>query len=239
VSDERDAFALNVVPGGQRDAEDRAGGGPECTRPEGIGALRRQGDTRAEGVRRAQDRADVAGIADVPERDGDLPPLRRQVGSAEDADGARRMAERRDLREQLRLDVLAGNKELDGLDALRMRRLDEVLALDREETGLLAVLPSGEELADEPQLRVVLRGDQAAWELVPESSAAFALSAITANASGSDTAMSASDLRSSSMPAFRTPAMKRLYDSPLTRAAALILTIQSERNVRFLFFRSR
>ena len=33
--------------------------------------------------------------------------------------------------------------------------------------------------------------------------------------------------------------MNRLYERPFARAAALILTIHSERNVRFRTFRSR
>jgi hypothetical protein len=115
--------------------------------------------------------------------------------------------------------------------------LDEILALGGEQPRLLPVLPCGEELADEPELLVVARLDQAAETSV--SSEAFARSATTANAAGSDTARSARDLRSSSIPARRTPAMNLLYDRPLARAAALIRTIQSERNVRFLTFRSR
>ncbi len=119
------------------------------------------------------------------------------------------MPERRHLGEELRHDVLAGDQELDRVDRCVARGLDQVLALDREEPALLAVLARSEELPDEPELLVLTRLDQAAAEEV-DSSAAFALSATTENASGSDTAMSASDLRSSSIPASRTPAMKRL-----------------------------
>ena len=88
------------------------------------------------------------------------------------------------------------------------RRLDEILALDREEPGLLPVLARREKLPDEPELLVLARLDQAA--AASASSAAFARSATAANAAGSETAMSASDLRSSSIPASRTPAMNRL-----------------------------
>ena len=71
------------------------------------------------------------------------------------------------------------------------------------------------------------------------ASAAFACSATAVNAAGSATARSASTLRSSSMPALCSPAMNWLYESPFARAAALMRTIQSWRNVRFLFLRSR
>src|SRR5439155_20301501 len=63
------------------------------------------------------------------------------------------------------------------------------------------------------------------------SSAAFAFSTTAANATGSLTAMSASDLRSSSIPAACTPAMNRLYERPFARGAALMRMIQCRRNV--------
>ena len=146
------------------------------------------------------------------------------------------MPERRYLTEKLGEDVLAGHQQLDGLDSSVAGGLHEILALDGEEPALLPVLARREKLPDEPELLVLTRLDQAAAE--SDSRAAFARSATTENACGSDTAMSASDLRSSSMPARRTPAMNRLYESPLARAAALIRTIHSERKVR-LTFRSR
>jgi hypothetical protein len=65
------------------------------------------------------------------------------------------MPERRDLAEKLGRDVLARHEKLDGLDARRERRIDEVLALDREEAGLQAMLARGEKLPDEPELLVV------------------------------------------------------------------------------------
>jgi hypothetical protein len=70
------------------------------------------------------------------------------------------VAERRDLREQLRLHVLPGNEQLHRLDALAGRGLDEVLGLDGEETALLAVLARGEQLPDEPELLILARRDQ-------------------------------------------------------------------------------
>ncbi len=115
------------------------------------------------------------------------------------------MTERGDCREELRLDVLTRDEQLDRLDAGGGGGVDQVLALDREQPGLLPVLARLEELADEPKLLVVRGGDQA-----DVSSAAFARSATAANAFGSDTARSASDLRSSSIPDLRRPSMKRL-----------------------------
>ena len=119
------------------------------------------------------------------------------------------MPERRDLAEELRDDVLAGDEELDRLDPRRPGRLDEILALDREETRLVTVLARRKKLPDEPELLVLPRFDQAAAS-VSVSSAALARSATAANAFGSLTAMSASDLRSSSMPALWTPFMNWL-----------------------------
>jgi len=66
------------------------------------------------------------------------------------------MRERRDLREQRRLDRLPGDEQVDRLDR---RRLDEILALDDEEAELGAPAPVSE-LADELQPLVVARGDQ-------------------------------------------------------------------------------
>jgi hypothetical protein len=65
------------------------------------------------------------------------------------------VTERRHLSEQLRDDVLAREQQLDRLDAGRSGRRDEVLALDREEPRLLAVLPRREKLPDEPELLVL------------------------------------------------------------------------------------
>ena len=59
----------------------------------------------------------------------------RQVLTAVDADHARRMRRRRDLGQQLRLDVLAGAQQV---DRLGRRSLDRVLALDEEEAELVA-----------------------------------------------------------------------------------------------------
>ena len=70
------------------------------------------------------------------------------------------MRERRDAREQRRLDGLARDEELDRLDPGRRGRRDEILALDGEEPELLALALLREELADELQRRVRRRGDQ-------------------------------------------------------------------------------
>ena len=74
---------------------------------------------------------------------------------------------------------------------------------------------------------------------VPASVPPYRFSATAANAAGSATARSASDLRSSSIPAPFRPCMNWLYERPFTRAAASILTIQRERKFRFLTRRSR
>jgi hypothetical protein len=70
------------------------------------------------------------------------------------------VAERRDLAEQLREDVLARDQELGWLDSGVRRRLDQVLALDREQASLDAVLAPREKLPDEPELLVLARLDQ-------------------------------------------------------------------------------
>src|SRR4029079_18980771 len=59
------------------------------------------------------------------------------------------------------------------------------------------------------------------------------------NPAGSRTAMSASTLRSRSMPASFRPLISRLYEMPFRRAAALIRMIQRRRKSRFLLRRSR
>jgi hypothetical protein len=102
--------------------------------------------------------------------------------------------ERRHLGEEGRLDVLARDQQLDGLDAF----CEQVLTLDREQPELVAPAPVTE-LADKLQAFVVAGGNQ----VLP--SAALACSAIAPNAAGSLTARSASTLRSSSIPAFEQP----------------------------------
>jgi hypothetical protein len=66
--------------------------------------------------------------------------------------------ERRYLREERRLDVLARDQQLDGLDAVGK----QVLPLDREQPELVA--PAAvTQLADKLQAFVVAGGDQAGW----------------------------------------------------------------------------
>ena len=60
----------------QRDAEDRAGRGAQRLRAERVGAALRERHRGAERVRGAQQRADVAGIGDAPERERRLARLR-------------------------------------------------------------------------------------------------------------------------------------------------------------------
>jgi hypothetical protein len=66
--------------------------------------------------------------------------------------------ERRHLREERRLDVLARNQQLDRVDAV----CEQVLALDREQPELASPAPVAE-LADKLQAFVVAGGDQAGW----------------------------------------------------------------------------
>jgi len=69
------------------------------------------------------------------------------------------MPEGRDLGQEHRLDVLAGDEQLDRLDPGVDRRLDEILTLRDEEPELVA--PAAVlQLADELELLVVERGDQ-------------------------------------------------------------------------------
>src|SRR5206468_1825404 len=131
----------------------------------------------------------------LPEREHDVTSPVREIRLAEDAQHPRGMAERRHRGEHVGLDIVARDEELDGLDADSPGGIDQVLALGREEPRPLPVLARREKLADEAELRVLRRADQA-------SSAAFARSATIANAFGSETARSASDLRSSSIPDF-------------------------------------
>jgi hypothetical protein len=70
------------------------------------------------------------------------------------------VAERGHLGEELGRYVLARDEELDGLDARSRRCLHEILALDGEETALLAMLARREKLPDEPELLVLTRFDQ-------------------------------------------------------------------------------
>jgi hypothetical protein len=93
----------------------------------------------------------------------------RQRLAPVEADHPRRVRERRDAREQLRLDVLARTKELDRFDARVVGRLHEVLALDNEQPLLLALPPRVEQAPHQPQRRVGRRSDhshqssQAPW----------------------------------------------------------------------------
>jgi len=69
------------------------------------------------------------------------------------------MAERRDLRQQGGLDVVARDEHVDSVEPAGERGIDEVLALDEEEPEL--VPPAAlVQLADELELLVVARGDQ-------------------------------------------------------------------------------
>src|SRR5262249_36950081 len=122
-------------------------------------AALRECDARAERVGGPQQSADVAGVADVPERERERPRPARQIRAAIDPERARRMAQRRELSDERGLDVLARDEQLDRLDARVVRRLDEILALADEEALLLPLPPRLEQTPDQLQLRVVARRD--------------------------------------------------------------------------------
>jgi hypothetical protein len=63
------------------------------------------------------------------------------------------MCKGRDVGEELRIDVVAGDEQVDGLDTGRGRRVDEVLALGDEEPELLPLSPRLE-LANQLESRV-------------------------------------------------------------------------------------
>jgi hypothetical protein len=108
----------------------------------------------------------------VPEGERHWPLLEtRQVITAEDADYPRRVSERRDGREELGLDRLAGDEQVDRLDPGPPRGIDEVLALTDEEPQLRA-LPPALQLADELQARIRGGGDQCQTLLTSPSLAA-------------------------------------------------------------------
>jgi hypothetical protein len=66
---------------------------------------------------------------------------------------------RRDPGEQCRLDVLAGDEQVDRLDPRRRRRVDEILTLGDEQSELVP-LPPALQLPDQLQARVGRGGNQ-------------------------------------------------------------------------------
>ena len=141
MRDERDALPGRLVEPGQRHAEDRAHRRTHGLRPGRIGAAVRERDAGAERVGGAQQRPDVSRIGDVPERERHGPRPARQVVPPEHRDDARRMRERRHLREQRRLDVLVRDEDVGRLEAGAEAGLDEILTLDREQPELVAPAP--------------------------------------------------------------------------------------------------
>jgi hypothetical protein len=165
VRDKRDPSAGRVVEGEQRHAEERTHRRAQRLGPRCIGGTLRESDeSRTERSGRTDERAQVARIADPPERKTDLRHrCARQILASEDADHTRRMAQRGDLGQQGRLHVLFGDEHLDRLNPGVERRLHEVLALRNEEPKLFA--PAAVvQLANELELLVLARGDQAASE---------------------------------------------------------------------------
>ena len=127
----------------ERHAEDRARRRPQRLLGRvGSAQPRRERDGGAERVGGAEQRADVARIGDAPEREADVARPRRGRSAARKTPIARGGCGASRLREQLGLDVLAGDEQLDRLDAGRARRLDEILALADEQARLVALAAS-------------------------------------------------------------------------------------------------
>jgi hypothetical protein len=83
----------------------------------------------------------------------------REIAAPVDAEHARRVAQRRHLRRQRRLDVLARDEQLRRLDPHGACGVDEVFALADEQPLLLTLTPRLEQPADQLELRVVRRRD--------------------------------------------------------------------------------
>ncbi len=177
VGAQRDPLARqlgDVVHARDRDGEDRAHARAHGLRRVHVGAARAERDARgAERVRRAQDRADVARVADAVQVDAQRPG-RRAPGLLVDGDHARARAERRGALQRRRVDVVEARLAepracqavaLDGVAAGRARGGDEVLALDREAPAARALAPRREAL-EVLQSLVVARGYVCHRELV-------------------------------------------------------------------------
>jgi len=95
----------------------------------------------------------------VPERERHRPSATREIVSAEDGDNARRVRERRYLREELSGNVLSGDENVRRLEPAGEPGLEQILPLDREQPELVPPAPVAE-LADELEPLVVARGDQ-------------------------------------------------------------------------------
>ena len=141
----------------ERHAEERAHRRAQRLRAGRVGAAVRQATPAPNAAAERSSVADVPRVGDVPERERHRPHAARQVGTAEHAEHARRVRERRHLGEQRRLDVLAGDEQVDRLDAAG--GLDEILTLRDEQLELVAPAPVME-LADELEPLVVAGGDQ-------------------------------------------------------------------------------
>src|SRR6187551_1664354 len=129
-----------------------------------VGTVGAEHNRAAEqGLSGADDRANVAGIGNPMQVNAGW-PYRSGPDLRPNGDHPRARAKRRDLRQQLRLDFLAadlatGEAEQDaGLGASGQPRLDQVLALGREQSLALALLALAQ-LADQFQLLVVGAGN--------------------------------------------------------------------------------
>jgi len=95
----------------------------------------------------------------MPERERHRPSAPPEVLPPEDGDDARRVRERRHLREQLGGDVRSGYENVRRLEPRGEAGLEQILPLDREQPELVPPAPVVE-LADELEPLVVARGDQ-------------------------------------------------------------------------------
>ena len=171
-----DQLAGQVVGNGARqlEREDRPHACANRLRAVRIGAVGAEGDARrAEGVGRANDRADVAGIADAVEVDTERSGRPRRPGLLVDADRAGARPKRRGAVEQRRVDLqptavvsVAGERTTEsrraehdqGGDAGRERGRLEVLPLRDEPSRSLARRAPGQ-LPDLFEVLVFVGGD--------------------------------------------------------------------------------
>jgi hypothetical protein len=98
----------------------------------------------------------------VPERERQRQRSLRKIGPLVDPEHARRMTERRELRDEGSFHVLARDEQLDRLDSGFASGVDEILALADEKPLLLPLPPRLQKAPDELQLRVVRGRDHSA-----------------------------------------------------------------------------
>ena len=216
-----------LVPGNERNPEDGPRARPQRLLRERVGAALRERDGGAECVGRANQRADVAGIAQPPESKAGVARTVRKVAPAEDADRPRRMGQRETPASSVCLDVLARDQQLDGLDSGLDRRVAEILAFAGEETRLLALFLALQG-AHELELRVVLRGDhpssqssQLPWKSTSATSRAGSGQTRSSSSQPSSVSVSCSSRRREETQASGRPSAPR----QLERVAQLVVAL--------------